>query len=122
MKIKRKFTPEEVEQKINEYFKITDKDEWTITGLCLHIGINKDTFYEYVKLDEYMDATSKARLMVEHSYELSLRKNGRSGDIFALKNFGWTDKQEIEQVNVNVEAELTEEEADAILKKYDIRR
>jgi hypothetical protein len=34
-----------------------------------------------------------AKLRIENSYELSLRKNGRSGDIFALKNFGWSDKK-----------------------------
>jgi hypothetical protein len=35
--------------------------------------------------------------MIEHSYELDLKKTGRTGTIFALKNFEWKDKQEIEQ-------------------------
>ena len=38
-----------------------------------------------------------ARLRINADYEQSLRKNGRAGDIFALKNLdGWTDQQTIE--------------------------
>ena len=41
-------------------------------------------------------------------YEKSLRKDGKTGDIFALKNFGWRDKQEHEHsggVNIKIEIE-----------------
>ena len=51
---------------------------------------------------------------MQESYEKSLRKNGRTGDIFALKNFGWTDRQEIESENKNIN--MTYEE---YLKKVD---
>lgn len=87
---------EELEKKINEYFSKVNEEEITITGLCLYLGINKDTFYEYAKRDEFKDIINLARLVVENSYEISLRKNGRTGDIFALKNFGWQDKMEVE--------------------------
>lgn len=86
-------------ERINEYFDKTPEEEITITGLCLYLGINKDTFYEYAKRDEYKEIINMARLIVENSYEISLRKNGRTGDIFALKNFGWQDKTEIENEN-----------------------
>lgn len=86
----------ELIDKIDMYFNTTKEEEITITGLCLSLGINKDTFYEYAKREEYKDVINMARLRVENSYELSLRKYGRSGDIFALKNFGWRDKQEID--------------------------
>ena len=91
----------ELTQKINEYFAKTQEEEITITGLCIYLGINKDTFYEYAKREEYKDIINMARLIVENSYEISLRKNGRTGDIFALKNFGWIDKQEIENTTSN---------------------
>lgn len=81
---------------INEYFNSTLEQKITVTGLCLFLGINKDTFYEYAKNEEFGDVITEARMMVENSYELSLRENGRTGDIFALKNFGWKDKTESE--------------------------
>ena len=72
--------------------------------MCLYLGINKDTLYEYAKKDEFKDIITNARLIVENSYEISLRKTGRTGDIFALKNFGWKDQQEIKttsEVNIS---------------------
>lgn len=95
-------TPEELKNKINEYLEQTDDEKITITGLCLALNINKDTFYEYGKKEGYKEIIDIAKLVVENSYELSLRKYGRTGDIFALKNFGWTDKQEIESENKNI--------------------
>lgn len=35
--------------------------------------------------------------MVEHSYEVDLKESGRTGTIFALKNFDWKDKTEVDQ-------------------------
>ena len=89
-------TREQLEKRINKYFEEVSEEEITITGLCLYLGINKDTFYEYAKRDEFRETINLARLIVENSYELSLRRNGRTGDIFALKNFGWQDKMDIE--------------------------
>lgn len=86
----------QLEKKINEYFDKVEEEEITITGLCLYLGIHKDTFYEYAQKEEFKDVINLARLIVENSYEISLRKNGRTGDIFALKNFGWRDKSEVE--------------------------
>lgn len=98
--------PEELQKKILNYFSKTTEEKITITGLCLSLGINKDTFYEYGKKKGYKDIIDYARLKVENSYELSLRKYGRTGDIFALKNFGWKDKQDID-ANVNTEIKVT---------------
>ena len=89
-------TPEEMELKAEEYFKKTPRDEITLTGLILHLNIAKDTFYQYAERPEYNDIIKKIQLRVENEYEISLRKYGRTGDIFALKNFGWKDKQEVE--------------------------
>lgn len=87
---------EELEKKINEYFGKVKEEEITITGLCLYLRIHKDTFYEYAKKEEFKDIINSARLVVENSYEMALRKKGRAGDIFALKNFGWKDNIEVE--------------------------
>ena len=90
---------EELKKLVNEYFEKTDERKITITGLCLYLGLTKETFYEYVKRDEYKDILNRARLIVENSYEMSLRENGRTGDIFALKNFGWRDSVEVKNDN-----------------------
>lgn len=89
-------TPEQMKKILNEYFETTEESKLTITGLCLALGLDKSTFYDYEKREDYKEIVRQARLIVENSYEISLRENGRTGDIFALKNFGWTDKQEID--------------------------
>ena len=94
-------TPEQMENILNEYFKTTDENKITITGICLALGLDKSTFYDYEKREEYKDIVKQARMIVENSYEISLRENGRTGDIFALKNFGWRDKIEQEVVATN---------------------
>jgi len=88
--------PEQIQKLIDEYFQETASEDITITGLCLHIGIHKDTFYEYGKRKAFAETIRMARMRVENAYEISLRHNGRAGDIFALKNFGWRDKQEVD--------------------------
>lgn len=89
-------TPKQMEKILNEYFETTEENKITITGLCLALDLDKSTFYDYEKRKGYEDIVRRARMIVENSYEMSLRENGRTGDIFALKNFGWIDKQEQE--------------------------
>lgn len=89
-------TPEQMEKILNEYFETTDESKITITGICLALGVDKSTFYDYESREGYKDIVRQARMIVENSYEISLRENGRTGDIFALKNFGWKDKMEVE--------------------------
>jgi len=92
----RKFTVESLEKRLNEYFKATPVEEITLTGVCIWLGIYKDTFYGYGRRKEFTDIINMARMRIENSYEVSLKKYGRAGDIFALKNFGWHDKQEVD--------------------------
>lgn len=100
---------DELEKAIDVYFSETPEEKITLTGLILHLGISKETFYEYAKRDEYKKPVNQARLRIENSYELSLKDKGRTGDIFALKNFGWRDQQEItadiKQTNITVSLE-----------------
>ncbi|MFW9872154.1 MAG: terminase small subunit [Candidatus Thorarchaeota archaeon] len=89
-------TPEELELILIDYFNEIDFNEWSVTGLALLVG-SKQLIQDYEKRGEYKDLIIHAKLMIENSYEISLRKNGRPGDIFALKNFDWKDKQEFNQ-------------------------
>lgn len=109
-------TPEEMQKVIDDYFEnvptrpVLVGDELrnlpaiTITGLCLHLGFcDRASFYDYEKNKEFSHTIKKARLRIENDYEMSLRTGrNNSGDIFALKNFGWKDKQEVEQSGVTV--------------------
>lgn len=70
----------------------------TITGLCLYLGFeSRQSFYEYEQKPEFTYTIKKARLLIETEYEEMLQAGNTSGAIFALKNFGWTDRQEIDQ-------------------------
>lgn len=75
-----------------KYFAETIPEEWTITGLALALDTCRDTLIEYTnKKEEFSDTIRKYKQMVHMSYEISLKRRGNSGDIFALKNFGWKD-------------------------------
>ena len=84
----------ELQNKIEEYFKTTPKEEWTITGLALALDTYRQTLLNYEGKDEYLDTIKKAKQIVENGYEIDLKKHGRTGTIFALKNFDWKDKNE----------------------------
>lgn len=67
----------------------------TITGLALFLGFSsKDTLYNYAKDEVFSDSIKRALLVVEKEYEMRLGDKSPTGAIFALKNFGWKDKQE----------------------------
>lgn len=104
--------PEEIQKLIDEYFKDAFMDAApgihvkvpnpnfipTITGLCLHCGFeSRQSFYAYEDKPEFSYTIKRARMMIEMEYEKRLHANANAGAIFALKNFGWTDKQEIDQ-------------------------
>ncbi|MAE81678.1 MAG: hypothetical protein CMB80_02995 [Flammeovirgaceae bacterium] len=94
---------EELQTQIDSYFQNTPKEEWTVTGLCLALDTYRDVLIRYGKKDEFYNTIKRSKEKVHNQYEISLRKHGRSGDIFALKNFGWRDKSEVEQSgSVNV--------------------
>lgn len=106
-------TVEELQERIDSYFELTPKEEWTITGLAYHLDTYRQTLLNYEERDEFLDAIKKAKLKVENGYEIDLKKNGRTGTIFALKNFGWQDKTETESkvtLDVNNLSQLSNEE------------
>lgn len=97
-------TVEEVQEGIAGYIKGTPMDMWTWTGLCVYLDTTRETMSEYEKKPQFSDSLKKAKQLIEHAYELRLIARGNAGDIFALKNFGWKDKQEIEG---NIKSDLT---------------
>ena len=88
---------EELEKAIEKYFKETNPEEYTISGLGLALNLTTQSILNYEDKDDKFFATIKrAKQRIEQSWEIRLIKKGRSGDIFALKNFGWKDKQELD--------------------------
>lgn len=88
--------PEAFSQAVDEYFDSDDEHTWT--GLALHLGFcSRDSLNDYKKIDGFSDPIKKALLKIENKYEKAINSRNPAGAIFALKNFGWKDKQEIDQ-------------------------
>jgi hypothetical protein len=68
----------------------------TITGLVLFLGfVSRQSLLDYAKRgDEFSDIVKRAKCRVEHGYEKALWGDTPTGAIFALKQMGWSDKQE----------------------------
>lgn len=113
-------TKEEIEPLIEAYFKDTPKEEWTITGLALALDTSRTTLCDMDERDELTYTIKKAKEQVEHSYELDLKKSGRSGTIFALKNFDWRDKTETDITTKGEKIEgLAATKAQKVAEKYE---
>lgn len=79
----------------------------SLTGLALYLGFeSRQSIYDYEKTSEYSYTIKRARLMVEAAYEQALLSKYSTGAIFALKNFGWSDKMEIDN-NVNLNGSIS---------------
>lgn len=92
-------TVSELETKVSQYFDGIEDDgkSPTITGLALFLGFeSRQSFYDYEKNGEFSYTIKKNRLRIECSYEEALLSRNSTGAIFALKNFGWKDKTEVD--------------------------
>ena len=89
---------EELQTKIDAYFVDIPETEWTWTGLAMYLVTDKETLADYRdgkgERSEFSEPLKNAMLKVENGYEIDLKKHGRTGTIFALKNFNWKDKSE----------------------------
>lgn len=115
-------SPEILENKIKEFFKMCadEKRVPTITGLAYFLDTTRKTLLEYENeilksvsddmKEEYSDIIKSAKARIELEYEQLLFKgNSVIGAIFTLKNnFGWVDRQEIQQTNKTIEVTLVE--------------
>ncbi len=74
-----------------------DEDPLTLTGMILHLGLSsRESLDEYGRRPEFSDSVKRAKLLVENQYERKLDGSRPTGAIFALKNMGWADRQEVE--------------------------
>lgn len=78
----------------------SDEVPLTISGLALSLDICTETLRNYELRDEFFAPVKRAKQMVEMAYEQRLHAAASTGAIFALKNFGWKDTQDISQTNL----------------------
>ena len=75
----------------------SDKDPITWTGMALALGFtSREAIDEYAHYEGFSDSVKRAKLIVQNAYEIRLFGQTPTGAIFALKNFGWSDKREVE--------------------------
>ena len=88
-----------MQEAIDAYFDKVESDDdiLTITGLALALGFCTRhallTYEGYSK--EFYHVIKTAKLKVEHSYEKRLSQHACTGSIFALKNFNWQDRRDV---------------------------
>lgn len=90
-------TPEELQAKFDEYVKekIDEEKRPTMAGTAYHLGFeSRQSLYDYENRDGFSYTIKRIRLFIETIYEENVEKG--AGFIFALKNFGWTDKTEVD--------------------------
>jgi hypothetical protein len=113
---------EELQKKIDEYFescfevdpetgKKTQVKPFTITGLALALDTTRETLMDvenghgpYSGSSGFSDAIKRAKLRCQNYAEEKLFSHSPTGAIFALKNYGWSDKTEI---NSKILADIT---------------
>ncbi len=87
-------------EKIEEYFNTTNPKDQTAAGLCIYLGICKMTYNNYkngTQGPEIQEAMLWAQTRLENKYALDLNyKPNPTGPIFALKQLGWRDNQEVD--------------------------
>lgn len=112
-------TPEELQVKIDEYFAFCDNRlqqvysaksdgvieimnpaPYTMSGLALSMGLDRQTILNYSAKDEFFGTIKAAREKVHADVETRLMEKNATGAIFNLKNnFGWVDKTETDQTH-----------------------
>lgn len=108
------YTPEQILERAEEYFAHLDNPDnymdkgigWkipypkTLSGLCLWLWVSKDYISEKAKDSRFAESIKRIRLEVEQNIEegILMWAYNATAWIFNLKNnFGWVDKQEIDQ-------------------------
>ena len=107
---------QEFYNKAKEYIEYCNVNERlaNTAGFCVFTDIHRDTYYQ--QKEYYSDTFKKVEQLFEDS---ALNHKATAMGIFYLKNkFKYRDKVETENVNLNYD--MTEEEAERLLKKYGI--
>lgn len=114
-------TKELLDTKIDEYFKVTPQEDWTMTWLAVFLDTSRETLCNYKERDGFFDSIKKALDKVEMWYEIDLKRKGNTWTIFALKNLNWKDKFETDNRNDNLNTDsdsLSDEQKKLIAQRW----
>lgn len=96
----------------------------SVAGLCLHLGISKETWSQY-KQDEKLGVVCQEFLLKLENYLVARLEGDKAksvqGVIFNLKNnFGWKDKVDVAQTNVGMTVEqwLEQLEKEGVVQNF----
>lgn len=87
-------TNDELKKAAEEYFNSVDISDHRIAEAALCLNLTTAEIIKADKDDERYEALRYIKLKLEAAYELRLNKRGNSGDVFALRCLGWSDKED----------------------------
>ena len=104
--------------KFKEYiaYCIEKKRFPNIAGFCAFADITKETFYK--QQEYYSDSYNKARHLLEDEV---WQYNDYRSQLYVKNVFGYTDKQVVESTNINLNSEMSVEEANEYLKSQGVK-
>jgi hypothetical protein len=82
-------TPEQFNDAVNAYYiacRENPNEPMTLTGLCLYMGFaGRDAMFRYAAYEGFRDAVTRARTLIEYSYEkqVLLFKNSAAARLLA---------------------------------------
>lgn len=91
-------TPQELWDKAADHFDAcTAKGKpITITGTALALDTSRETLCDYAERDDFSDTIAKIKLTcVAYAENQLYEGKNAAGPVFALKNFGWRDQQDL---------------------------
>ena len=102
----------DVEEEIKIWDRPDERPTWT--RLALFLGFeSRQSLNDYAKREAFSYPIKRALLIIESLYEDGLYNTSVAGVIFALKNLGWVDQQDINhkgEVNTNNLSGLTDDQ------------
>ena len=106
-------SPSEIDDKVALYKEyLADKNKPpTMAGLAYFLGVDRKTLFNYSKDEFFFPTIKRYRDWVMMELEEMCIDRGNGGTVFIAKNYGYTDKQEIEhsgEMTVNNKQELYE--------------
>jgi len=108
-----KFTPQELAQKIEDYFQFCEANNRvaTVTGLAVELGTSRTLLARYKGLPKFEEIIEGAKTRIESLIEEGMLKNrlNVAASIFSLKNnFMWQDTVQIQQTGVIYRISITD--------------